>query len=158
MKKRLIIFIPTITVVILLVVLLVLSERQTPAWKTILDQYLVFLQSAGEPSYQLVTAVQASQPSNFTPNMSTGSFSGSVIVPPTASFDGQYLSSLNPVPFPPDQVWCALPGDADQQQLVFVALHNTDSNANWIVHIPPDPWGSPAIRSTLESLGCAINF
>jgi hypothetical protein len=157
MKKRLIIYIPSIAVLVLLLALLLLSNYQTPAWKTMLDQYLFFLRSAGEPSYQMVAAVQASQPSHFTPNMTTGSFSNSVTYLPTESFDGDYFSGLEPVPYPPDQVWCVLLKDDGQQELVFVALHNSDYSTNWIVHIPSDPWGSPALQSTMESLGCIVN-
>ncbi len=153
MKKRLI-YIPTVAVLVVIIALLWIDHRQTPAWKNKLDQYLEYLRSVGEPAYQVVNAVQASQPTKFTPVMSTGSSSGSVILPTPDSLDGQYLSSLQPLSYPPDQVWCVLLKDTGAQQLVIVALHTSLYDASWIVHVPPDPWGSPTLQSSLSIIGC----
>jgi hypothetical protein len=104
----------------------------------------------------MVTAVQATQPSNFTPSMTVESCSDRAIFTTTYT-DGQYLSRVDPILYPPDQVWCVLLKDDRQQQLVFVGLHNGFYQTDWIVRIPPDPWGSSALQSILSTIGCSLD-
>ncbi len=156
MKKRPWIFIPTLAVIILLITLLVLSSNSTPGWKAKLDAYLAYLRTIGEPSYALVTAVPAGNPAGFSAEMSAGSFSDSIALLSTPASNADYSAGLQPVPYPPDQLWCVLLADGPQQQVVYVALHNSLYNAEWLVHVPPDPWGSPALQSTLSNVGCAF--
>jgi hypothetical protein len=156
MKKRLFIIIPTIAVLAILVALLMINNQQTPAWKTRLNQYLAYLHVEGEPSYQLVSAVQAARPRNFISSMSAGDYSDSLIFLTDFSSQANYSTGLEPIPFPPDDIWCALIKNGGHQQVVYVALHNSLYNADWIVHESPDPWGSPSLNSTLDSIGCSF--
>jgi hypothetical protein len=68
-----------------------------------------------------------------------------------------YSLSLEPIPYPPEQVMCVLVEVADQPQLLYVSLHNSLYNADWIVHVSNDPWGSPFLRSRMDALDCAID-
>ncbi len=156
MKKRLLIYIPTLVVLVLLVTLLVLTNRSTPGWKAKLNAYLTYLRTAGEPAYSLVKAVRADYPAGFTAEMSAGSFSEVIGALATPASNADYSAGLQPVPYPPDQLWCVLLADGSQQQVVYVALHSSLYNAEWLVHVPPDPWGSPVLQSTLSNLGCTF--
>jgi hypothetical protein len=157
MKKHLLVYIPTLLVIVVMVALLLLSNRQTPAWKTKLDQYLTYLGTTGQPSYQLISAVPASQPANFTPAMSAESFSDSVIFQTDLNIIDQTSAGTQPIPYPPDAVWCVLLTDGGQKQMIYIALHNSLYNADWIVHISTDPWGSPELQTSLDRLGCILN-
>lgn len=157
MKKRVLIFIPILVVLVLVVTLLLLNNRQTPAWKAKLNQYLSYLRETGKSSYLVLSTAYASQPANFTPAMSAESYSDSVIFQTTHNTNAQYSSGLEPMPYPPDEVVCVLLKDGGQQQLVYIALHNSLYNADWIVHISPDPWGSFALQSNLDRLGCSLD-
>jgi hypothetical protein len=108
MKKRFLIFIPMIVVIGMMVGFLLLNNRQTPAWKPILDRYLTYSRMTGESVYRMINAVQAAQLANFTSAMSGGSFSDSVIFQTTFNVDAQYSAGLQPMPYPPDDVWCVL--------------------------------------------------
>jgi hypothetical protein len=154
MKKRLLIYIPTLLVIVVMVTLLLLTNRQPPQWKTKLDQYLNYLQTTGYPSYQLISAVPASQPPNFTPAMSAESFSDSVIFQTDLNIIDQTSAGTQPIPYPSDAVWCVLLKNGGQQRLIYIALHNSLYNADWIVHTSADPWGSSELQNSLDRLGC----
>jgi hypothetical protein len=102
----------------------------------------------------VINSVQAAQPGNFTSSMSAGSFSNSVISQTTQTTDTPEPASFQPIIYPPDSIWCVLLAEGNQRELVFVALHNSLYNAEWIVHTSPDPWGSAELGTTLENLGC----
>ena len=157
MKKHVLIFIPTLIVAGVVVVLLLLNHLQAPAWKPIIDQYLAYLPTTGDPSFQVNEVVRASQPENFNSAMSAGSFSASVIFQSSTTIDADYSAALDPIPYPPDDVWCVLLKDGGEQELVFAALHNSLYNADWIVHISPAAWGSAELETDLNSLGCTFD-
>lgn len=157
MKKRLLIIVP-IVVAAAVIAFLLLNNRHTYAWQDNLDQYLAYLRSTGQPSYSLLSAVPSSMPDNFTPQMSAVSYSPSVIFETSQNSSPEYASALLPMPYPPDEVWCVLLKDGKQQQLVYMALHNSLYNADWIVHIPSEPWGSPALQTNLQTLGCSFDI
>lgn len=156
MRKRNLIVIPLLVIVGLIIALLVVDSLQTPGWKLALNHYISYLRETGHPEFRLQSSAIAAQPGNFTFNMSTESFSESIIFQTTYNTNAQLAVDLAPMPYPPDEVVCALLKGDTQQQLVYIALHNSLYNADWIVHISPDPWGSPAIQSSLDLLGCTL--
>lgn len=157
MRKRLIIYIPVLAVVLLVAALLLVNHLTTPQWKVRLDQYLAFQHSSGEPAYHLVSAVQASQPAQFTASMSSESYSESAIFGTSMGVGEQFISQMLPLPYPPETVWCALLKGDSQQQVVYIALHNSLYNADWVVHIPPQAFESPAIQTNLTRIGCRFD-
>jgi hypothetical protein len=58
--------------------------------------------------------------------------------------------------YPPQQLICVLLNVDSQQQLVYVALHNNPDDANWVVHISSESWGSPLLPVQLSSIGCSL--
>jgi hypothetical protein len=156
MNKRNLIFIPVATVLFVSAILLLLNHRQTPAWQAKLDQYLAFLKQTGQHSYQVLSVDTAASPANFTPTMSAESYSESVIFETTHTQDTEYTIGLQPMPYPPQQVMCVLLNIDNQPQLVYIALHNSLYNADWIVHISPETWGSLTLKIQLDSIGCSL--
>ncbi len=157
MKKRIFIFIPILVALIVIAVLQLVNQGQTPGWQARLNQYLTFLQQTGQHSSRVITAAPATSPDNFTPSMSAESYSDSTIFETTHPQSTGYSISLQPIPYPPDEVMCVLLNIDNQQQLVYVALHDSLYNADWIVHIAVDPWGSATLHSNLVSLGCPLD-
>jgi hypothetical protein len=157
MRKRLSILVPALMLMVLSIAFTLINSRQTPAWEPVLNRYLTYLQTTGAPPYTVINSVQASQPGNFTSSMSAGSFSDNVISQTSQTTDTPEPASFQPIIYPPDSIWCVLLADGNQRELVFVALHNSLYNADWIVHISPDPWGSAELGTTLENLGCKFD-
>jgi hypothetical protein len=157
MNKRSFVFIPIITILIISAILLLFNQRQTPAWQAKLDQYLAFLKESGPHSYKVLSIATAASPANFTPTMSAESYSESVIFQTTHTQDAEYTVSLQPMPYPPHEVVCVLLNIDNQQQLVYVALHDSLYNADWIVHVSPEYWGSLALKNQLDSIGCRLD-
>ena len=155
-NRRLIIYIPAVGFLALLVALLVINNYQPSAWKASLNQYLSYLQAEGDPSYRLVSAVKADKPMNFTPSMSAGTFSNNLTFKTDYNTSSVYLTGSEQVSYPPEAVWCALIENGGHQQLVYVALHPSQANAEWIVHEAPDSWGNPFLNSALDSIGCSF--
>jgi hypothetical protein len=76
-------------------------------------------------------------------------------------------SSGMPLPFPPEQVWCALLErangtfglDADRPYaVVFVSLHMDMYNADWVVHEGMGEPAGPQVRATLSTIGCDLGL
>jgi hypothetical protein len=158
MKNRLRLILPLllITAAIAGLVLAVLHPR--PAWQDTLDNYLAYLRTTGQHAYQLLTAVPSSSPANFTPQMSSETYSDSLVLQNSYNSTLEYSAGLQPISYPPAEVWCVLLEDGSRQQLVYVALHNSPSSADWVVHIPSDPWGSHQLQYNLQNLGCALDL
>jgi hypothetical protein len=156
MKKLILILIPLMVISGLAATLLVLNDHKTPQWQVELSQYLAYQNGTGEQPLVLVTTARASQPWNFTSAMSQASFSDSVIFETDISPSWSTPVGVQPLPYPPEQVWCALLHQDAMRQVVFVALHSDMYNADWVVHLSTAAWGSPELQSTLDSLGCKL--
>ncbi len=154
MKKRTLIFIPLLTVLIFIANLIILNRWQTPAWKARLEHYLTYLRETEQSSFQVISTDNASAPANYSTAMSAESYSDSAIFETTHNQYPDYAAGLQPIPYPPEQVVCVLLEGNGQRELVYVALHNSLYNADWIVHISPEPWGSAILQSHLQILGC----
>lgn len=157
MKKRTLAFIPLLALPVIIGAWLVISWRQTPAWKTTLNGYITFLRETGQASYQVVSSTRAASPASFTTAMSAETYTDSPVFQSNHGPNASYSAALESLPYPPEEVVCVLLKGAGQQQLVYVALHNSLYNADWIVHVAPEPWGSPILQSHLASLGCGMD-
>jgi hypothetical protein len=156
MKKRSLIVIPLLAVIILVVLILVIDSQRTPAWRVKINHYLTFLRETNHPAYHVESIASAAQPSNFSASMSAETYSDTPLFQTSSFSSSSVATELEPLPYPPEQVMCVLLHDGSQLQLVYVALHNNLYNADWVVHISPDPWGSQVIQFNLSSIGCLI--
>jgi hypothetical protein len=156
MKKRNLL-IPLLAVMILIVAISVLDSLRAPAWQVKINHYITFLKENHHLSYHIESTASATQPENFTQAMSAETYSDTPLFQTSSANTASFSAELEPLPYPPEQVMCVLLHDGSQLNLVYVALHNNLYNADWIVHIAPDPWGSQAIQNNLSAIGCQIN-
>ena len=156
MKKIILIAIPLLVLVVIGATLLVLSLNRPPEWRVELSAYQTYENVVSSQRPELVSSVRASQPWNFTPEMSQAAFSDGSIFMTTFAPNQTTPVGIQPLPFPPEQVWCVQLREGAQSQMVFVALHSDIYNADWVVHIPAGVWGSSQLQATLDSLGCKL--
>ncbi len=157
MKKKIAYILPIAVLLTLTAALFALNRSQIPAWRVKLNQYITYLQDTGQSSSRVISTTTATLPSNFSPAMSGESYGDNIIFETSHSLNSEVSTTLQPVPYPPAQVMCVLLSIDGQQQLVFVALHQGLYNADWIVHISPDSWGSPALQENMATLGCSLD-
>ncbi|GEM_PF-3357979 len=158
MKKRSLVFIPILVVAAAIAAYLLLNDRDQYAWQESLDSYLAFLRDTQQPSYHLSSAVPSSNPASFTPQMSAQSYSDSLAFQAGQASGPEFSAGLQVISYPPAELWCVLLKGDSQQQLVYVALHSSASTADWVIHIPNAPWGSPQLESNLQKLGCSFDM
>jgi hypothetical protein len=125
----------------------------------------------------VVSVERAKKPWNLTGEMSRAVFGYSVHFPSDygpAQPSGNDLMSL---PYPPKEVWCALVEqaslDADPEgsadgptyEILFVGLHMTMYNADWMVHkgTPVGPAAQPGpsgigLQEALSAIGCDLGL
>ena len=140
--------------------------------KTAIFNYLHYRTSVSQQTSSVQQIIVAAQPGYFTPQISKATFGHSVYFqtshqyptrggPATATpWPGELPSTgkgLRPLPFPPAAVWCVLLRSAGQAtpDAVFVAQHQDDYKADWIVHEPTAETASE-LQASLSSVGCDV--
>ena len=157
MKKRSLIFILILAVLNTAFGIILLDQRMAPPWQVRLNQYLAYLRERGITSPQVVSIAHAMSPINFSPGMSSETYSPNVSFQTARSQGRDFAADHQTLPYPPEEVMCVLLEVDGQNELVYVALHSNLNNNDWIVHISPEPWGSPVLQSHLSSLGCSLD-
>ena len=156
MKKIILIAIPLLVLVVIGATLFILSLNRPPEWRVELSSYQTYENVVSSQRPELVASVRASQPWNFTPEMSQVTFSDGNIFITTFAPDQTTPDGVQPLPFPPEQLWCVQLREGAQSQMVFVALHSDIYYTDWVVHIPAGVWGSSQLQATMDSLGCKL--
>jgi hypothetical protein len=130
-------------VAVLVIALIVLSQTLYSPRQAALQEYL-------QPRSATVTAMmQANKSQNFSAEMST--VVGQSVYFRTGPWDG-----ARTLPFPPEEVWCALLHDMQGDHIVFVVLHSDLYNAQWLVHEPKVKWPDVALKAQLSAIGCDL--
>ncbi|MBI5034901.1 MAG: hypothetical protein HZB51_30620 [Chloroflexi bacterium] len=141
-----------------------------------LNKFLQYRNSA-QPA-TVVQVVRATMPSKLTREMSGGSYGDSNFF--STMVDYRHVPNVNlpnlatatpgltsatfgrgstPIPFPPEDVWCILlKGDTPAEQIVFVTLHTSLYNADWLVHEPFAEPGSAEMKTILATIGCNLKL
>jgi hypothetical protein len=158
MKKNRLILLPILAVIMLAISLLLVEHFHTPAWRAKLNQYVAYIHQTGQTTSDVIASTPATSPASFTPSMSAESYGDNVIYDTSHSLNEQISAGLQPIPYPPDQVVCVLMDVDGQRQLVYVALHSDLYNADWIVHISSESWGSSTLQSQLATIGCSLDI
>ena len=159
----------------LTVAILIVRDQTLPDnAQTALDKFLRYRNSL-QPA-MVEQSVRATLPSQFTREMSGGSFSDSNFYRTTIDYrdvlnmnlpnlatatpgltSATFWRGSTPLPFPPEDVWCIrLKEDATTGQIIFVALHHSLYNADWLVHesyVEPD---SAEMKNILAAIGCGF--
>lgn len=69
---------------------------------------------------------------------------------PVSGSDG----SLRALPYPVDDLWCALVTNAAERRVVYLALHQDLHRAEWVIHAAAGE--SQALSAQLAEVGCAL--
>lgn len=158
---------------------LVISSNQAnplPSHEAAAGKYVAYRRSTTLPTLFIKQYTQARLPQNFRPDMSKTSFGnatyygtnvryaektdtgvtsvGAVTLAmttvPTRTTSMGYGGSSKPIPFPPNDLWCARLSSPDPAAptVILIALHQDIYNAEWIVHEVTDP------EAVLAAVGC----
>ena len=167
---------------LLLVVLVVVAGAQIPqepglpvGVQTRLEQYTDFWYPSGAAT--VVSAERAKKPWNLTGEMSHALFGDSAHFSSDYGPAGHSGNDVMRLPFPPKEVWCALveqanldadpegSGEGPTYEVLFVGLHMTMYNADWMVHkgapLGPALQSGPSgvgLQETLSAIGCDLGL
>ena len=142
-----------------------------------LDQYLAYKNVSlgegpglsGREGLSVKSMVKATKPGGLTQNVSFAVYGNSVYYQTDEDYqkssgdaeatDYWATDGRRPLPYPPEEVWCALldrNAKAPQSGVVCVSLHQDIYNADWVVHeVGPDPF-APASIQVASDLGCDL--
>ena len=130
--------------------------------------YLDYRASPSQPMLGVQQIIPASRPWSFTRQMSKATFGNSVyfktdyrstgrgIPAAVTSWPGEgSLVGGRSLPFPPTALWCVRlqPTEDAHPDIVYVAQHEDDYKADWIVHIPAAQT-TQELEASLATLGC----
>jgi len=136
-----------------------------------LDQYLTYKNVSLGEGLSVKSVVKAARPGRLTQDVSYAVYGDSAhyqtdenYQEPANEAEATTLwqaSGSRPLPFPPEEVWCALlernTGEP-QYGVAFVSLHQDIYNADWVVHeAGPDPFVS-ASTQVASDLGCDLKL
>ena len=146
-----------------------------PAYESVVQEYVAYRRSTTMPSLTIKQVVQARLPQSFRSDMSKLSFGDATYYTtdrhyrpyPTVDALSSYFTTTRattadaklfpigsgggrPLPYPPNDVWCAQLSSPDPTAptVVVAALHQDIFNAEWIVHEVSDP------ETVLAAIGC----
>jgi hypothetical protein len=155
--KRLVPILFLAAIPIVIVMLFFASRALYSPQQAVLGMYLNYYNSVA-PGTTVKSLVQASQPGRFDASMSglvygdSKYFRTDLPVAGRAN-DGQ---SLRAVPYPPEQLTCVLIGSSKGNEVIFVALHHSLNDSEWLVHEAKNPWPSDALKTQLAAVGCNL--
>ena len=142
--------IPFVIVIITATAVFAAEAQRTPEWQRLLEQY------AASQNLAVVDSARAGQPFNF-----TGELDYPLVLPSTFEYtaDITYQQSdayMIALPYPPEQVRCALMEQSGKRMLLFINYYSDGLWQNgWVIHQGPALFSTAATQS-LESLGCDL--
>jgi len=148
-----------------------------PSYQVALEQYVAYRRSTTIPTLTIQQVVQARLPQNFRAAMSKLSFGNAAYYATDRRYDqsADHLTDVGvwpatitativstqttgyggsmPVPYPPNDLWCAQLSSPDlaAPKVVVAGLHQDIYNAEWIVHEVTDP------DTVLSMIGCQFS-
>jgi len=136
-----------------------------------LDKYLAYKNVSLGEGLSVKSIVKATKPGGLTQDVSFAVYGDSVFYQTDVDYqkpsvDAKATDSLatdgrRPLPYPPEEVWCAVltrNAEAPQSGVAFVSLHQDIYNADWVVHeVGPDPF-VPASVQVASDLGCDLKL
>ena len=134
-----------------------------------LDRYLNYKNVTLNEGLGVESTVKATKPGGLTQDVSLTVYGDSVFYQTDEDYqkssgdaeatDYWATDGRRPLPYPPEEVWCALldrNAKAPQSGVVCVSLHQDIYNADWVVHeVGPDPF-APASIQVASDLGCDL--
>jgi hypothetical protein len=162
MKKALILVIPLLGAGVLVAVLLLLiGNREPPAWQPVLQEYIAYQKSQSRLplNYTLEASYHATRPWDYQPDLPEIVFGSHYYYRTDEPMPAQDSGNM-PLPYPPHDLWCLLvavhpaASASVQYQVLFAAEHHDLYNATWVIHAPLSPATDPGLRQKLERIGC----
>lgn len=138
---------------------LIKTEGISPAnYQTALKSYIEY-QNLHGTDYQIEQTARAQNTAAFSENLNFTTYGDSVHYPTDIDLGTDGLAASKPLPYPPQEVWCALlKTDSDPQyQLVFANLHQDLHNADWIVHAAPQ-MSRDELKALTTELACPLDI
>ncbi len=158
MQKRILAGLPILAASLIFLSLWIAEKLAIPSWKSELNQYIDFKVSPAVPPIRLQRAIKASKPWEFKVEMNSGSFSDCIYYQTDFCYKPDEILSSPPLPFPADEVWCALLNSSSSDEgsgwVVYIARHQDLYNAGWIVHESSRGITDPQLRVDLTDIGC----
>lgn len=151
MKKNILIIISLLAICLVVI----FGRKLLPGqhWRVVSDQYIALFPMHG---FVMHAHAKASQPKNFSSDMSDETYSDSLVFQNFENLQGGESMGRSPLPYPPVEIYCVVGefwGD-DQTEFFFVALHSDGVHSDWVVHTPTGSWKN--IRNLMDKIGCAI--
>ena len=161
MKRILVITLALVFPITVVAVLLVVSYTPgLPAsGQQVLNYYLNDAVANEKPRAELQRITQAHNPSGFVTELYAESFG-----------DGSYFmvshdmnanlhpgDNVRPLPFPPEELWCAIVAEQpNRPKVVLVAHHEDLYKAAWVAHEVPGNPTDEAVTELLMRVGCEL--
>ncbi len=130
-----------------------------PDWHMTLNRYVEHQRVDAGRVWMLKKAVHAHSPYNFYAGLSGSVWGEGFYFQLDHPYSG--LNSSRPLPYPPDDLWCALLEKKSgatpavrERKTVFIALHQDLYMAEWVVHEIGDDPHAPEFPEILSGLGC----
>jgi len=159
----------TLTMVVIIgiaaLVLYKMGKAVKMDWQERLTRYVDLLNQDDGRITTIQQTVHARAPERFRAEMSSSSWGdGHHFAPHSSQVDP---SALLPLPFPPQDLWCALLTHKyttdpalnvpNERRIVLVAQHSDLHHTEWVVHTLPGLFGSPATQQILVAVGCSFD-
>lgn len=164
MKRVIFLVVPVFLLTVLVVVVAAAMPEKAAApaeVQTRLDQYIAHLSSPEAATVRL--AERAKKPWNFHQGMSHAVFGDGVHFQADRGRTGGL-----PLPFPPRELWCVVlergdnsadsSGRGESYAVVFVGLHMSMYEADWMVHEGDGDVSSAEFRRALSMIGCDLGL
>jgi len=134
-----------------------------------LDKYLTYKQVSLDEGLSVKSTVKAAKPGGLTQGVSFAIYGDSVVYQTDEDYqkssddvevtDYWATDGRRPLPYPPEEVWCALlsrNAEAPHYGVVFASLHQDIHNADWVVHeVGPDLFAPESVQ-VASDLGCDL--
>jgi hypothetical protein len=136
-----------------------------------LDDYLLYLQGQRGTLSNAVQVNQASQPGQFTADMSRSSYGNSPYYRTTTGYQSPWPQSAaaresaviqengdsrRAIPYPVENLWCVYLDGGQSLEVVYLALHEDMYNAGWLVHEGLASAADPRTVASLTEIGCPL--
>ncbi len=147
------------TVIVAALIFLLYKPGLPDSGRQALELYINDAVASSQSPIQAHQIVQASNPRALTAEMSAASYGdGSYFVMShdlnTNNLTGDNLRFL---PFPPQELWCALLTKQQQPlRIVFIAEHEDLYRAIWVIHETSDDLAADTTTNILAQVGCVF--
>lgn len=152
MKKKILILSIIALLICSAVLIFKTINHQFDAWYPVTRQYIELF-TPKIYLFHIQHTAKASNPGNFSADMSRETYSDSLIFYSDHDFHHSPGSGTTDLPYPPKEVYCVVGEFSwDQTEFFFVALHADGQHEAWVVHKPSGYW--KGIRSLMDRIGC----